>query len=144
MTKTFFLMLSLMLATTAQAGLAGWLTSSARNWAFVQETGGIRISEPFERGGKLVLPVECDVTGSSGVTCRPTGLNSGLVVRKVGISSAGKDRIVILIVTQVAEQNRDSSRMHYANLEDFSPGAYTVYYEDADDPAKFLGRIRVK
>jgi hypothetical protein len=132
------------LAANAQAGLAGWLTSSARGWDFIQETGGIRIGEPVEKDGKLVLPVEYDATGVSGVTHRPTRLNSGLVVRKVECSRSGSGQIAIRIVTQLAEQNSDPGRMHYAELADFAAGAYRVYYEDAGDPQKFLGWIRVK
>jgi len=136
-------LLVLALTVNAHAGLAGWLTSSARSWNFVQETGGIRISEPVEREGKLVLPVEYDPTGVGGVTQRPTRLNSGLVVRKIQSTRSGDNQIVIRIVTQVAEQDSDPGRIHYADLEDFPAGPYTVYYEEAGDLAKFLGRIQV-
>jgi hypothetical protein len=97
-----------------------------------------------EREGKLVLPVEFDATGVSGVTRRPTRTNSSLAVRKIQSVRTATDQIVLRVVTQLAEQNSDAGRIHYAELEDFSPGAYNVYYEEAGDLAKFLGRIRVK
>ena len=134
----------LALAASAHAGLAGWLTSTVRRWDFIQETGGIRISEPIELEGKLVLPVEYDASGTSGITHRPTRLNSGLAVRHVKASRTAHGRIVIRIVTQIVEQDSDTGRIHYANLDDFTPGTYAVYYGDADDSEKFLGRIRVK
>lgn len=140
---TLFLIPFVFLANT-HAGLVGWLTSSTRSWNFVQETGGIRISEPQEIDGKLVLPVEYDATGVSGVTQRPTRTNSGLVVRKIQTSRTNNGQLVIRIVTQIAEQDSDPGKIHYAELTDFPPGAYKVYYEDASDSEKMLGQIRVK
>jgi hypothetical protein len=142
--RTFLLLLSFALVTDMRAGLAGWLTSSTRGWDFIQETGGIRISESLEKDGKLVLPVEYDATGVAGVTHRATRLNSGLVVRKVACSRTSNGQIVIQIVTQLAEQNSDPGKIHYADLDDISAGTYSVYYEDAGEPEKFLGRIQVK
>lgn len=142
--KIVLLLFSIFLIANVEAGLVGWLTSSARSWRFIQQTGGIRISEPVERDGKLVLPVEYDATGITGVTTRPTRVNSGLVVRKVQSNKTSSREIVIRIVTQVAEHDSETGRFHYADLDDFSSGAYNVYYEDAGDPEKFLGRIRVK
>ena len=144
--KEIFAVLAVMLAlvSQAQAGFAGWLTSRACSWNYVQDNGGVRISEPVQRDGKLVLPVEYDASGVIGVTHHATQINSGLVVRKVQSTQSGEGRIVIKIYTQVAEQNSDSGRMHYANLDDFPPGAYMVYYEDSSDPEKKLGRIQVK
>lgn len=137
-------LLFLVATPDARAGLVGWLTSSTCSWNTVQQTGGIRIGEPLEKDGRLVLPVEYDASGVTGVTRHPTRINSGLVVRKISTSRIGNGRIIIRVVTQVAEKNSDPGRMHYADLEDFPPGAYSVYYGDADDPAKLLGKIRVK
>ena len=130
-------------AVDARAGLIGWLTSSACTWNTIQQTGGIRIGEPLEKDGHLVLPVEYDASGVTGVTRHPNRINSALVVRKITASRKGNGRIVIKVVTQVAEKNSDTGRMHYADLENFPPGAYSIYYGDADDPDKLLGRIRV-
>jgi hypothetical protein len=142
--KSSFLLLFVVAASDARAGLAGWLTSSACSWTTVQQTGGIRIGEPLEKDDRLVLPVEYDASGVTGVTRHPNQINSGLVVRKITASQSGNGRILIRVVTQVAEKNSDTGRMHYADLENIPPGAYTVYYGDANDPDKLLGRIRVK
>ncbi|HEY4247505.1 MAG TPA: hypothetical protein VGM64_11645 [Lacunisphaera sp.] len=128
----------------AHAGLVGWLTSSACSWTSVQQTGGIRIGEPLEKDGRLVLPVEYDASGVVGVTQHSNRINSALVVRKIESSLSGKGRIVIRVVTQVAEKDSETGRMHYADLDDFPPGAYAVYYGDADNADQLLGRIRVK
>ena len=142
--KLFIVVFFLTAGPNAWAGLVGWLTSSACSWSVVQQTGGIRIGEPLEKEGRLVLPVEYDASGVMGVTRRSDRINSGLVVRKIEASLSGNGRIVIRVVTQVAEKNSETGRMHYADLDDFPPGAYSVYYDDADDAAKLLGRIRVK
>jgi hypothetical protein len=130
--------------STAQAGLVGWLTSSTCSWDSVQKTGGIRIGEPLEKDGRLVLPVEYDATGVTGITRRSLQINSALVLRKIESSQSGTGRIVIRVVTQIAENDRASGRMHYADLDDFPPGAYSVYDGDANDADRFLGRIRVR
>ena len=91
-----------------------------------------------------MLPVEYDASGVTGVTRHPNRINSGLVVRRISASRSGNGRIVVRVVTQMAEKNSDTGRMHYADLENFPPGAYSVYYGDADDPDKLLGQIRVK
>ena len=137
-------LLFLIATSDARAGLVGWLTSSACSWNTVQQTGGIRIGEPLEKEGRLVLPVEYDASGVTGVNRHPNRINSGLVVRKISTSRIGNGRIVIRVVTQVAEKSSDTGRMHYADLENFPPGAHSVYYGDADDPDKLLGQIRVK
>ena len=130
--------------STAHAGLIGWLTSSTCSWASVQATGGIRIGEPLEKDGRLVLPVEYDASGVTGITRRPEQINSALVVRKIKSTRSGSGRIVIQVVTQVAENDSNPGRLNYADLDDFPPGAYAVYYGDADDADRFLGRIRVR
>jgi len=142
--KFSFLLIFLVATSDARAGLVGWLTSAVCSWNTVQQTGGIRIGEPLEKDDRLVLPVEYDASGVSGVTRHANRINSGLVVRKVSANRSGNGRIIIRVVTQVAEKNSDTGRMHYADLENFPPGAYSVYYGDADDPDKLLGKIRVK
>lgn len=139
------ILLALACALPAPAGMVGWLTSQTRNWDFVQQTGGIRIGQPVEQDGRLVLPVEYDVTGTgSGITRRPTLINSGLAVRRLKLDRANSRQLVIQVVTQVIEQDSDPSPRHYAVLEDLTSGSYDVYYEDAGDEAKFLGQIQVR
>lgn len=142
--KTFLLLAILAFATAASAGVVGWLTAKARNWDFVQQTGGLRIDQPVEKSGGLVLPVEYDVTGTNGVTRRATLINSGLVVRRIEASTTRNREIVLKVVTQVVEEDSDTGQRHYASLDAVSTGAYKVYYEDAGDPSKYLGKIQVR
>ena len=144
MKKTSALLLALTLAASAPAGVLGWLTSSSRMWEFIQQTGGIRITEPVIKQGKLVLPVEYDASGSRTITRKPTGANSGLVVRSVQARLKAGHQIVIWVVTQVAEKDSPTGWLHHAELKAIPPGTYEVYYADAGDPEKFLGKIAVK
>lgn len=136
--------LALGLAVTAQAGIVGWLTASSRMWPFIQQTGGIRVHDPEVRLGQLVLPVEYDASGTRTITCRPTGANSGLVVRNVQARLKADHQIVIWVVTQVVEKDSPTGWLHYAELKHVPPGRYQVYYADAGDPEKCLGQITVR
>ena len=131
--KTLLAMLVfLAFATVVNAGIVGLLTSKARDWQFIQSSGGIRISSPIEKEGRKVLPVDYWPEG-----------NSGLAVRKIELKKEGT-QIVLRVVTQVAEKGSDTARTHYVNLSDIPTGSYEVYYETAGVPAKLLGRIDLK
>lgn len=78
-----FLAIALLAVTvTAHAGMIGWATSEGLPWEFIQQTGGMRVGTPMDRGGKTVLPVEYDVSGLSSITCKPVILNSGMALKK--------------------------------------------------------------
>jgi hypothetical protein len=132
-TKTILVILvSLTFATTGRAGIVGWLTSEARPWQFIQQTGGIRVSAPLEKEGRTVLPVDYWPEG-----------NSGLAVRRIELKKKGA-QLVIRVVTQVVEKGSNPARVHFVNLAGVPAGSYEVYYETAGDPAKRLARIDIK
>jgi hypothetical protein len=135
--------ISLSIVSVSSAGVIGWFTSTARDWIFIQATGGVRIAAPLVKDGKNVLPVEYCVQGTTAVTCKPTALNSGLAVRRVEAKKAGK-KIIICVVTQVVEKQSDTGLVHYADLTDIPAGVYDVFYESADDTSKRLGQIVIK
>ena len=83
------LLVSLTVASAGHAGIVGWLTSEARDWQFIQKSGGIRINTPLEKEGRSVLPIEYWPEG-----------NSGLAVRKIKLKKKGA-QLVIRVVTQV-------------------------------------------
>jgi hypothetical protein len=131
--KTIFIIIfSLMVASAGHAGVVGWFTSEERNWAFIQQTGGIRINAPIEREGRTMLPVDYWPEG-----------NSGIAVRKIKLKKFGT-RLVIQVVTQVVEKGGNTARVHYVDLSGISAGSFEVYYETAGDPAKHLGHIEIK
>src|SRR5258708_7611001 len=118
--KTLLVFLfSLTVASAGHAGIVGWLTSEARDWQFIQKTGGIRVSAPLEKEGRRVLPIEYWPEG-----------NSGLAVRKIELKKKGT-QLVIRVVTQVVEKGSDTARVHHVDLSGVSDGSYEVYYETA-------------
>jgi hypothetical protein len=133
----------LALAAPANAGIIGWFTSDTRDWDFVQKTGGIRISAPIQKDGKIFLPVEYCVQGLVAITCKPTLLNSGLAIRKIDLKKKD-DQLVIRVVTQLVEKGSDTAQIHYVDLSDIHSGSYEVYYETAGDPRKYLGKVEIK
>jgi hypothetical protein len=142
--KSFVVTVALFLAPLHLcASMLGWFTSQARDWRFIQATGGIRIGVPIERDGQRVLPVEYDVTGLRGVTCKPTSLNSGLAVRKIETRRAGT-QIIIRVYTQTVEKSSPLGPIYYADIGDIPGGTYEVFYESADTQGKSLGRIELK
>jgi hypothetical protein len=130
--KRILLLVGVAFVPMAHAGVIGWFTSEARDWQFIQRSGGIRIGVPIERAGRRVLPVDYWPEG-----------NSGLVVRKIELNKRGA-HLVIRVFTQVVEKDSDTSRTHYVDLSTIGGGAYEVYYEAAGDPLKHLGRIEIK
>lgn len=131
------------LPTQSHAGILGWFTSEGRDWQFVQQTGGMRLGEPIEKGGKKMLPVEYDVSGLTTVTRKPTTMNSGLAVRKIKAKTQG-NQLVLRIFTQLVEKSSVTGAHHFVDLTGIPAGSYDVYYETAGDKEKLLGRIEIK
>ena len=143
MKKLLPLITALWFATSASAGIVGWLTSETRGWQFIQQTGGMRVGAPIEKDGKRMLPINYDVTGLTTVTCKPTIMNSGLAVRR--IQAVGRDgKIVVRVDTQVVEKTSPSGPSYFSDISGIPRGSYDVYYEIAGDPEKLLGRIEIK
>ena len=130
--KRILLLVVVVFAPVAHAGVIGWFTSEARDWLFIQRSGGIRIGAPIEKAGRRVLPVDYWPEG-----------NSALVVRKIELKKQGAN-LVVRVFTQVVEKHSDASRTHYVDLSTIGGGVYEVYYETAGDPVKHLGRIETK
>ena len=118
-------------------------TAQTRDWSFIQATGGISISDPVKSDGHTRLPVIYDPSGLTAVTQQPTGLNSALTVYKIK-AVQDKDRITLHIVTALISKGGHSGPVHHADLAGIPPGAYTVYYETAGDPGKYLGKITLE
>ncbi|MCM0084541.1 hypothetical protein L4X63_23485 [Geomonas sp. Red32] len=129
--------------TTAHAGVMGWFTSEVRDWEFIQKTGGLRVLAPVKREGKLLLPVEYDVSGLTTITTKPIMMNSGQSVRKIDCKREGT-AILIVVKTQIAEKGVSAEPLHYADLDGAPPGTYKVFYGAPYVPADGLGVIEIK
>ena len=132
--------------TPSHAGLLDWFLSHNANWKFVQSTGGLRILKPQFTGGKLLLPILYDASGLSEITCKPTALNSGIVVDKIKASRIGTN--IVLQVTTCLRKDMGSTegagRFHYADLSGIPAGTYQIFYGRTNDPTAILGQIRIE
>jgi hypothetical protein len=139
-----FSILAIALVAMSQsfAGIVGWLSSEPRDWKFVQSVGGIAIDPVIRMNGKPMLPVTCDVSGTTIVTCRPTMMNSGIVIRKFEVKHTGRD-ITIRVVTSLLEGTK-ASRKNHVDLSGIKKGVYQVYYETPGDPEKRLGVVEIE
>lgn len=109
----------------------GMVTAQSRDWAFVQQTGGMRIGVPMEKGGREVLPVEYELK-----------FNSALVVRQITAKQEGQ-QIVLRLVTQLTDSFDHGRSPYNVDLSGIPAGTYEVFYETAGDAAKRLGQIVV-
>ncbi len=130
----------------ASAGLLDWFIPHSADWKFIQATGGIQVLTPKLTGGKMLLPVLYDASGLSEITCKPSALNSGIVVDKIKVSRSGSS--IILRVTTCLRKDMGSTegagRIHYADLSGIPAGTYLIFYGRANDPAAVLGQIEIK
>ncbi len=113
------------------------------DWQFIQRAGGIRIGEPVTKEGKVLLPVECDLSGLQEITTQPTQMNSALVVQKVNARRVGAV-IILQVISQLLEKGEAVETVHYADLSDIPAGTYEVYYERAGVTEQHLGQITLR
>ena len=120
----------------SQGGLAGLLSSKARDWAFIQSVGGMRVKLDNRR-----LEIDCDVSGTKTVTVKPSLINSGIGVRKVKSSRAGKT-LRLTVVTCVMERGM-KSECGQLDLSAYPAGSYDVVYLDPGGGTHPLAAIRL-
>src|SRR6266446_7048142 len=109
------------------------LFSEARDWKWMEAVGGVRIDPPYEAGGKLMLPVACDVSGLQTITRKPTAMNSALIVHKISVEREG-EALFLQVHTTLTDKKRNAL-CQPVELRDLPPGEYTVFYGPA--PSSF-------
>jgi len=118
-------------ATPAPAGSSPESSGTHQDWQFIQQAGGLRVGAPQKlAAGKYRLPVKCDVSGLQAVSVRPTALNSGIAIEKIGYAVQG-GTLQLWIVTCAAGGQR-SAAVESLVLEGMKPGKYKVQYRDKD------------
>ena len=130
---------------TACSTAVGFVTSDHRDWKFIQDVGGIRIGDPIPATGDIWnLTVECDVSGLTEITTKPTGINSALVVKDIK-SITRQDKIHIWVVVCVATDKYTES--HWAksiSLKGVKEGKYTVQYLNPDGSTVGIRSIELR
>lgn len=82
------LLCAISLSSCASGGF-GQPDGEPMDWTFIQSVGGIRLGDPYLRGGRYWVPVLVDVSGAQTITVTPTLRNTGLVCTSVTFSGSG-------------------------------------------------------
>jgi hypothetical protein len=126
----------------ARAGVFGSFTSKEATWAYVQQTGGLKIADPTQRDGRWILPVEYEPHGTRTVTRRPTLVNSA--PQRCRLKLLHKEsQLFLTVTTSLARKGTQSGFLHEASLTGIPPGTYEVFYGREALGDRALGKITV-
>ena len=120
--------------------IAGVVTSSHRDWKFIQSVGGIRLSATSESEH---IPVYCDVSGLAPATPGPTSINSALAVKQERYKLRGKT-IQYWIVTCVFTENYRTRTTKGIRIPGLADGEYSFEYLNPDGTTVEVGKIEVR
>lgn len=115
------------------------LQARIRSWSFVQQSGGLRIGQPYRQFTNWYLPISANVSGLEAITTPPSQLNSGLNCQEV-MADIDEQAIYLAIVT---EEGKGDARCPPAKLRDIAPGHYRVYYQYDEAKPRALGEITI-
>ncbi len=119
-----------------------WIAPNTRTWEFMQSVGGITVGEPTRNAnGEVSLPVQCDVSGLTTITHKPTGLNSALIVWRISQKIKGNE--VYLAVKTGVYDNKSSRVCGSVMLGDLPAGQYKIYYQGPESQKHFLAEVKV-
>jgi hypothetical protein len=112
------------------------------SWEFIQSVGGIKVGTPTRGDNDQVfLPVLCDVSGLTEITCKPTKVNSALHVQLLTAWVKANQIQITLRSGLVGDEG--SPRCGSVQLGALDSGDYDVYYVGSDKEQHFLSRIKV-
>ena len=148
-TKPFILatmmVLGVAILATSCSTAVGIVTSDHRDWKFIQDVGGIRVGDPIPATGDIWnLPVECDVSGLTEITTKPTGINSALVVKDIK-SQTRQDKILIwVVVCVVTDKYTEPHWTKSIRLKGVKEGKYSVQYRNPDGSTVDIRSIELR
>ena len=121
--------------------LVSFTARSSRDWQFVQSVGGIALGTPQRApGGEVLLPIRCDVSGTTTITVRPTAISSALVCEPPIVRIRSSTVFLTIRTTFANRRNRDA-RCPPADLGALPAGNYSVIYLSPDGSQHPLGSI---
>jgi hypothetical protein len=99
-----------------------------KDWAFIQDVGGMSIGKPYRTEKGIMLPVYCNVSGLQTITVKPKILNSGMSIKE--IKAERIDNVISLsLITSVAGQGRKSTCDDLL-LGNIPSGKYSIVYKE--------------
>ena len=139
------MVLGVAILATSCSTAVGIVTSDHRDWKFIQDVGGIRVGDPISATGDIWnLPVECDVSGLTAITTKPTGINSALVVKDIK-SRTRQDKILIwVVVCVVTDKYTEPHWTKSIHLKGIKEGKYSVQYLNPDGTTVDIRSIELR
>jgi hypothetical protein len=133
---TTALLSCLCLSNPAQAGFLDWFYGES--WNFMEAVGGISIGTAYRTSqGTVYLPINCDVSGLTEITKKPTLINSAIVVDAL-TAKVRKNEIMISVETGLAKSNSKCT-CDGVDLGDVPAGQYEVLYYSSDREKHKIG-----
>jgi len=123
----------------ARAGLGDWFYGES--WKFMEAVGGIAIGQPSRKLQSVYLPVQCDVSGLTEITKKPTTINSALFV-KIIKTKIEEQKIYISVKTGLVSKN-ETCMCSGVDLGDIPAGNYEVIYYGSVREQHSLGSVIV-
>jgi hypothetical protein len=129
----------LLITAAIHPGFASAIFHTSRDWQFVQSVGGLTIGTSHRDSRKhVILPVQCDVSGTQTITVRPTALNSGFGCDSPAVRIRSTNVSITLRTTLTG---KGSALCPSADLGRIADGDYAVFYRDPDGKQHPLGNI---
>ena len=142
---TLVALASLAIVSISCSTVAGWVTTSRIDWSFIQTVGGIRVGDPQPLSkGNWIIPIECDVSGLTTVTVKPTTVNSALVVKDIRCKTRRDTILVWAVACVVTERYRESHWTQGISVKGTKPGKYTVQYLNPDGTTVDIRSIELR
>ena len=74
------------IALCATGGVLACVSETALGWERIEAVGGMAVGSATRlAGGRLRIPVRCDLAGLDSITSKPTQMNSGLGVARLKV-----------------------------------------------------------
>ncbi|WP_395752488.1 hypothetical protein [Prosthecobacter sp.] len=109
----------------------------------IESLGGIALGKPrLDPRGHIILPIDCDVSGTRAITTTPTRLESALACLPPEITR--KDQTIWLTLKTRTTKAGLSSKCPDLDLGKLSPETYLVYYRDPDGSEHPIGVVLTK
>ncbi len=136
----FTLLSILCIADSAHASFLDWVYG--RSWEFMESVGGISIGTPYRTSkGTVYLPINCDVSGVTEITRKPTLMNSAIVVDAV-TAKVRKNEILISVDTGLVKE-KSKCTCDGVDLGNVPAGQYEVLYCGSDRQKHRIGTALV-
>jgi len=118
-------------ASLAHASIVSWFTRTQRDWDFVQKAGGIEVTTVHLENGRPAAKVRFAPGGGQAITCKPSGMNSGLIFDRASVHVSG-DEVRVKVYTALPEKGRTYSDTIIVPLPGRAHGNYRLRYENPD------------